>query len=124
MPTVSICIDVPDLARATAFYRDALGCSLVREEPTHNTLSADGVTVYLSLQESGSVATRTAKAVRSYERHWTPVHLDFAVDDVAATVERVLAAGGTQEGEKSGDWGEAAFCADPFGNGFCLMRLA
>ena len=123
MPTVSICIDVPDLVAATAFYRDALGCTLVREESTHNTLSADGVTIYVALKEAGSGATRTTACQRTYERHWTPVHLDFEVDDVAETVERVERAGGTQEDSKSGDWGAAAFCADPFGNGFCLLKL-
>jgi predicted enzyme related to lactoylglutathione lyase len=35
----------------------------------------------------------------------------------------VVDLGGIKEGEKSGEWGSAAFCADPFGNGFCLMQI-
>lgn len=27
------------------------------------------------------------------------------------------------EEKKEGEWGAAAFCADPFGNGFCIIKL-
>jgi hypothetical protein len=29
--------------------------------------------------------------------------------------------GGIVEGQESGDWGSLTRCADPFGNGFCLV---
>ena len=32
-------------------------------------------------------------------------------------------AGGTVESVQRGDWGAVAVCADPFGNGFCLVSL-
>ena len=35
--------------------------------------------------------------VRRYERHWTPVHIDFHVDDFAAVLDRALEAGGKCE---------------------------
>jgi len=123
MPRVSICIDVPDLKAATTFYCDALGCSIDKEQASHNTLLVGGTTLHLSLKEGGTDATGTGSCTRTYERHWTPVHLDFDVDDVDAAVVEVKRLGGTVEGLKRGEWGAAAFCADPFGNGFCLLAI-
>lgn len=123
MPRVSICIDVSDLDVATAFYCEGLGCELVEKKAAHHTLSADGVTVHLGLKEPGSSATSSPGTGRSFERHWTPVHLDFDVEDVDEVAKRVTALGGTVEGDKRGAWGEAVFCADPFGNGFCLLHI-
>lgn len=122
MLKVSVCIDVSDLARGTAFYCDALGCSLVEEHTDHNTMSAAGVTIHISAKAAGTHAT-PAGSPRHYERHWTPVHLDFDVEDIDAAISRVEAGGGSVEGVKRGDWGAAAFCADPFGNGFCLLQI-
>jgi hypothetical protein len=56
---------------------------------------------------------------RKYERHWTPVHLDFHVDDLHAA----LGAGREQVFEHV-DHGSAALCTDPFGHGFCLLQRA
>jgi predicted enzyme related to lactoylglutathione lyase len=123
MSKVSICVDVADLDAATAFYCEALGCSLEKRQPSHNTLLAGGVTLHLSLKEAGSDPTGAGSSTRSYERHWTPVHLDFDVADVDATVNLVTRFGGTVEAVKRGDWGTAAFCADPFGNGLCLLAI-
>lgn len=123
MLKLSVCIDVSDLELATRFYCEALGCSLEKEQASHNTLSAAGTTIHLSSKDSGSAATPSG-AARDYSRHWTPVHLDFDVDDVGAVSEKVKRFGGQVENSKRGDWGEAAFCSDPFGHGFCLLRIA
>jgi predicted enzyme related to lactoylglutathione lyase len=123
MSKVSICVDVADLDAATAFYCEALGCSLEKRKPSHNTLLAGGVTLHLLLKEAGSDPTGAGSFTRSYERHWTPVHLDFDVADVDATVDLVTRFGGTVEAVKRGDWGTMAFCADPFGNGLCLLAI-
>jgi catechol 2,3-dioxygenase-like lactoylglutathione lyase family enzyme len=123
VPTVSICIDVPDLKAATTFYCDALGCSLDKEQASHNTLLLAGTKLHLLFKEGGTNATRAGSCARTYERHWTPVHLDFHVDDVDAAVAEVKRLGGTVEDLQRGEWGAAAFCADPFGNGFCLLAI-
>jgi hypothetical protein len=34
---------------------------------------------------------------RSYERHWTPVHLDFVVEDIASPVAKAVSAGARLE---------------------------
>jgi predicted enzyme related to lactoylglutathione lyase len=124
MARVSICIDVPDLTLATAFYRDAIGCSLEKSQKTHNTLSIDGVTIQLLLRAEATEASgTTSDCLRTYERHWTPVHLDFDVSDIDEAVEKVQRHDGTVEDVQRGDWGAMASCVDPFGNGLCLLAM-
>lgn len=123
MARISICIDVADHDQALAFYTGALGFELVKKGPEYSELSADGTTVYLAPRQPGSNPLITGEAARNYERHWTPVHLDVIVDDLDQCVSSVEALGGVKEGEKHGDWGSVVFCADPFGNGFCVLKF-
>ena len=123
MTSVSISIDVPDRERATEFFVAALGCTKVRDQaPNMTVLSAGNIELYLLQRAHGSNAATSGERPRDYGRHWTPIHLDFLVDDVEGAVERVVAAGGVHEGGEQGEWGAIAYCADPFGNGFCLIR--
>lgn len=122
MSKVSVCIDVSEMEKAIQFYTKALGCELVEEGEEYTELSADGLKVYLAKRETGSNPLIEGKAVRNFNRHWTPIHLDFTVLDVNQCVSLIIEMGGVKEGEHNGDWGSAAFCADPFGNGFCVMR--
>ncbi len=63
-------------------------------------------------------------AVRDYQRHWTPVHLDCVVDDLDAAVERAVKAGAKLDRDlKTQKWGRLANLSDPFGNGFCLLEF-
>ena len=60
--------------------------------------------------------------VRRYERHWTPVHVDFSVDDFEEVLQRVLDAGAKCEQKfAGGEHAPVAFLSDPFGNGFCVI---
>ena len=64
-----------------------------------------------------------AKNDRDYGRHWTPVHLDIHVDDLEAVLSKALKAGAIKEQFfRNLEHGSAAFCADPFGNGFCILE--
>lgn len=125
MIKLSVSIDVPDLAHAQRFYIDALGCRKVRDQGDDMVvLATDNADLYLLRREQGSpaVSSEPTSAVRDYQRHWTPVHLDFLHDDVAAVAARVVELGGRHEGGEQGDWGAIAFCSDPFGNGFCVIH--
>lgn len=118
-------IDVDDLARAEAFYRDALGLTSARRfgDGGIEMLGASSP-VYLLRKESGSAASEVVRQTRDYGRHWTPVHLDFVVTDLAAAIARAEAAGAVREGGvRTARWGRIATLADPFGNGFCLIEL-
>jgi predicted enzyme related to lactoylglutathione lyase len=76
-------------------------------------------------KEAGTHPFAGATTTRTFERHWTPVHLDFAVDDIEQSVARALAAGAKQEGNiQTMDFGQMALMSDPFGHGFCLLQLS
>src|SRR5688572_16602118 len=100
---VIVNIDVPELQPAIDFYRAAVGAQLVRVlDDDVAELSYGSSVLYLLCKRGGSGATPTG-AAREFARHWTPVHVDFVVDDVDAAVARALAAGAKRESERI-DW--------------------
>jgi lactoylglutathione lyase len=124
MARLLVNIDVPDLARGVAFYEAALGLAVARRIGDGVVeLSGAGVPVYLLAKPAGG-APAPGAAPRDYGRHWTPVHLDLAVDDLEAAVARAVAAGARREGPvQDFAWGRMAVLADPFGHGFCVLQL-
>jgi predicted enzyme related to lactoylglutathione lyase len=123
MPKVSISIDVLDMDEAILFYTKALGCKKLRAGTDTTKLTADNVDIYLLKRSLNSNPLITGTSIRNFDRHWTPVHLDFSVTDLDHAITLVNKFGGIKEGSESGDWGSIAFCADPFGNGFCLCKI-
>ena len=80
--------------------------------------------IYLLRKSAGS-APADGVAARDYRRHWTPVHVDFVVDDVATAVARAVAAGATVERPiATYPWGTIAGLADPFGHGVCILQFS
>ncbi|KAG1195674.1 hypothetical protein G6F35_013145 [Rhizopus arrhizus] len=70
-------LDVPDLAAAEAFYTEAFGLRIARRlGPGAVELLGGPTPLYLLHNEAGSAATEDGD-VRDYERHWTPLHLDW-----------------------------------------------
>jgi predicted enzyme related to lactoylglutathione lyase len=124
MLEIEICVDVPDLARGIRFYEDAFGFSKVSEPYRGVAVLAAGSARHTLLEKRDRTrASPNTQDVRRYERHWTPVHLDFHVDDLKAALDKAIKAGATKERFfENPDHGAAAFCADPFGNGFCLLE--
>jgi len=122
MTQVTISIDVSDMEKAISFYTKALGCKVLRAGEEMTKLATENVDIYILKKAPGSNPLLAGSASRSYDRHWTPVHLDFSVSDLEHAISQVLESNGTHEGSESGDWGAIAFCADPFGNGFCLLQ--
>lgn len=121
-----ITIDVPDLAAGIAFYGGVFGLSEVaRPIATYAILDGGGLRLGIMEKAPGTRPTPAPGPVRDYARHWTPVHLDFHVDDLAAIRAAVIAAGGRVEADHTAPGHPAvAFCADPFGHGFCLIGPA
>ncbi|OBU67832.1 glyoxalase [Stenotrophomonas maltophilia] len=118
-------IDVPDLPAAEAFYVAAFGLRVGRRLGTGAVELLGGPTpLYLLQNVAGSAATDDGD-VRDYERHWTPLHLDWVVDDIKAALVRAVAAGATVEQPvRDRRWGRIAALADPFGHGFCLIQFS
>lgn len=124
MIKLSVSIDVSDLKKAEAFYIEALGCNKIRDQGTNMVVIAvDNCDIYLQEKAEDTKPLPTDNSVvRNYKRHWTPVHLDFLCDNVGELVTKVLKMGGSHEGGETGEWGTIAYCADPFGNGFCIIN--
>jgi predicted enzyme related to lactoylglutathione lyase len=119
-------IDVDDLEKAIAFYSDGLGLRLARRlfDDSVAEMSGASSAIQLLLKPAGSSPASSVPVTRRYRRHWTPVHLDFAVEDISAGVERATRAGATLEGTvQSHAWGHLATLSDPFGHGFCLLQF-
>jgi len=119
-------IDVDDLDKGITFYQSAFGLRLGRRLFGGTVAEMVGASsaVYLLAKSSGSSASPEISLARDYRRHWTPVHLDFEVDDVRAAVQRALAAGAKLEGDiQTFPWGRIAMMSDPFGHGFCLLQF-
>jgi len=118
-------IDVPDLEAAAAFYTEAFGLTVGRRLGAGAIeLLGAGVPVWLLAKPEGSAATQASTHTRSYDRHWTPVHLDFIVDDIDAALARVATAGARIETPAAAHkWGKIAIVVDPFGHGICLIEI-
>lgn len=125
MPGLLINIDVPDLAAGERFYTSALGLTAARRfDDDIVELTGCEVPIYLIVKRAGSMIGPDGGDFRRYNRHWTPVHPDFSVDDLGSAVAQALAAGAKQEGETLDlPYGRQAMFADPFGNGFCLIEF-
>ena len=117
-------LDVDDLERAVAFYSGAFDLRTGRRFGPHAVEMLGGTApIYLLAKKPGSRANAGPDR-RKYERHWTPVHLDFVVDDIDAAVAKALAAGATLEKPAATNkWGKLAVLADPFGHGFCFIEF-
>ena len=116
-------IDVGDLEKATRFYCEALGLRIGRRFDGSTELLGSDAPIYLLENATGTQAFSRGQK-RDYARHWTPVHLDFAVADLPAAVARALAAGARLEQDIAAHaWGRIAMFSDPFGNGFCLIEF-
>jgi len=121
--SVLVNIDVPDLAAGIAFYTEAFGLSVRRRFGDGGAeLAGWPVAVFILEKEAGSIGAGTQP--RTYERHWTPVHLDVVVDDIAAAIPQAVEAGAVVEQPiRTAVWGKIAVLADPFGHGLCLIEF-
>ena len=124
MISVSVSIDVPDLAAGVRFYREAFGFEKVAEPfPGLAVLRAGDAEICILEKAAGSSPAPGSDDTRRYERHWTPVHMDLHVDDFDAALAKALAAGAKQEQlHRGAKHPSVAFCSDPFGHGFCLIE--
>lgn len=125
MARLIVNVDVDDLDGAARFYTAALGLRVGRR------FGGDGVELVgaetplcLLVAAAGTAPFPGAALKRDYGRHWTPVHLDFEVDDIEAGVARAVAAGARVEVPVAQHpYGKLAVLSDPFGHGFCLLQF-
>ena len=119
-------IDVDDLERGVEFYTKAFGLRVSRYLDAFAAVELSGASsrIYLLEKANGTAPSTGSPERRNYERHWTPIHLDFVVEDLDAAVQRAQAAGAKLETQTEPQiWGRVAVMADPFGHGFCLLQF-
>lgn len=118
-------IDVDDLDKAIRFYTSALNLRAGRRFGTFGVeLLGSNALIYLLARSEGTVAAETTNQRRTYERHWTPVHLDFVVENIEQATEMAILAGAKLEKPIStSKWGKLALLADPFGHGMCFVQF-
>lgn len=118
-------IDVDDLEKAVRFYGTAFDLRVGRRFGAFGVeMLGSSAPVYLLVKQAGTPASDTTQQTRSYDRHWTPAHLDFVVDDIEAAVQRAVRAGARLEKPVATQaWGKLAPMADPFGHGFCFVQF-
>jgi predicted enzyme related to lactoylglutathione lyase len=119
----SATLDVPDLGAGLAFYAGVFGFTEVgRPIPGYAILEAGGQRLGLMRKDEGTRATPVEGTERHYARHWTPIHLDFHVEDFSTALDAIERLGGHHEAVHQVPGRRAiAFCSDPFGHGFCLL---
>ncbi len=125
MPRAIVNIDVSDLGAAVRFYSEAFGLGEGRHFGANAIeVTGAGVTIILLLAAPGTPPFEGATVKRDYARHWTPVHLDFAVRHIETAVQRAVGAGAKLEADiETYDFGRMAILSDPFGHGVCLIEF-
>jgi len=118
-------IDVDDLSKAVAFYQAAARLRVGRRFGSFGVeMLGTSSPIYLLVKAGGTKPSTNTDEVRRYQRHWTPVHVDFVVPEIEVAVNRALEAGATIEGEiETHNWGREAHMADPFGHGICFIEF-
>lgn len=126
MTEILVNVDVNDIEAAERFY-----CAAFRLSPRRRfgagavELVGASSKIYLLEKSAGTKGFAGSKDKRSYDRHWTPIHLDFVVEDLEEAIERSIAAGGLQEQPvRENSWGRIALMSDPFGHGYCLIQFS
>jgi len=118
-------IDVDDLGKAVDFYRSVFHLKPGRRLGSQGVeMLGSSAPIYLLFKPPGTAPTAGGADLRTYDRHWTPIHLDFVVADIESAVQHALHAGAQLEAPIStSSWGKLALMADPFGHGFCFIQF-
>jgi len=118
-------IDVSDPSRAVTFYCNAFDLTVGRRFGTDGVeLLGASSAIYLLVKAEGSSPSDFTTQKRTYERHWSPIHLDFVVPEIESALQRAVSAGAILEKPiQTSKWGRLALLADPFGHGFCLVQF-
>jgi predicted enzyme related to lactoylglutathione lyase len=116
-------VDVPSIDQGERFYAAAFELEPGRRFGG-KALEMLGWAAPLYLLEKDEETIGAANQLRSYDRHWTPIHLDVVVSHLDEALQRALNAGATLEADAfDTPFGRMAMLADPFGNGFCLIEF-
>jgi catechol 2,3-dioxygenase-like lactoylglutathione lyase family enzyme len=74
--------DVDDLDKAVRFYSSVFGLRVGRRLGAAGLEMLGCSSPICLLVKSPNAPAGTTSQARTYQRHWTPVHLDFVVDEI------------------------------------------
>jgi predicted enzyme related to lactoylglutathione lyase len=118
-------VEVAETEAGVAFYTAAFGLTVQRRLTARWVeLAGARIPIFILGDRPAGFTAGDVEIVRDFTRHWTPIHLDFVVKDLAAAIERACAAGAVVEHEQRYAAFRMANCRDPFGNGFDLIELS
>lgn len=109
---VAVTVDCADPGRVARFWADLLGVEVAHESEQY---------VFLTYAPDRKV-TMWFQRVPEPRRGKNRVHVDFAVLDLEATEQRVVALGGSLGERHTWEGHEWRICHDPEGNEFDVMR--
>lgn len=124
MVKINLSIDVPEIESGINFYSKVFGFpEISRPFKTMAILKAENLIICIHEKSEGTNPSGFTDEQRRYSRHWTPVHIDFHVEDFDNTLNLVEHNEGKIENIFDiPDKSKVAFCSDPFGNGFCIIE--
>jgi catechol 2,3-dioxygenase-like lactoylglutathione lyase family enzyme len=86
-------LDIDDLDKAVRFYSSVFGLKVGRRLGTVGLEMLGCLSPIYLLERSANASAGTTSRARTYQRDWTPVHLDFVFDEIEPAVERAVLAG-------------------------------
>ena len=120
---VNVSIDTPHLDDAIRFYGEVFGfAETARPLPHMAVLDGGNISICVHEKAAGTPSSQGSTDSRRYDRHWTPVHLDFHVAEFRDCLAAIEAGNGKIE-RLFDSPRSIAFCSDPFGNGFCVLGV-
>lgn len=111
-----VVLEAPDGPALARFYESLLGWPIAIEEPTGAAIQVPGTSSYLSFDSSPDYELPVWPAEPGRQRQM--MHIDIAVDDLAASVADALGLGATMAEFQPQD--NVRVLLDPAGHPFCL----
>jgi catechol 2,3-dioxygenase-like lactoylglutathione lyase family enzyme len=111
-----VVLDAPDGVALARFYSDLLDWPIAQQEGGEAAIAVPGTTSYLAFQTELHYAPPVWPAEASHQQMM--MHLDIAVDDVAAAVADAVELGATVAEFQPQD--DVRVLLDPAGHPFCL----
>ncbi|MGH8608275.1 MAG: VOC family protein [Gammaproteobacteria bacterium] len=117
-------LDVDDLEKAARLYGSAFGLKGGQRVGSFGVeMLGSSAPIHLLVKAPETLVWDTTSQRRDYRRHWTPVHLDFVVDEIESAAQRAISAGAQLEKPiATRKWGKLALMA-AFGHGFCFVQF-
>ena len=111
-----VVLDAPDGVALARFYSELLGWPIAQQEGGEAAIGVPGTTSYIAFQSEPRYLPPVWPADGGHQQMM--MHLDIAVDDVAAAVADAVALGATLAEFQPQD--DVRVLLDPAGHPFCL----